>query len=723
MAICCPSSSATCALAELEGYITEILTRSQSEQFAKGNDLDFSYVSAEGGRFRVNVYRKDTGVGRDLPRHSRRSARRSRSWRCRPIVTKLCDYHQGMILVTGSTGTGKSTTLAAMIDHLNQTRRLNIISLEDPIEFVHRSKNSQVIQRELGTHIPSFAEGVRAAMREDPDVILVGELRDAETISMAMTAAETGHLVLGTLHTTSAVKTIDRIIDALPVEEREQTKSFLSQSLLAVVTQILVKTADGRGRKAICEVLVMTKAIAKLIQTDQTHQIPTQLQMGRDLGMQLLDQALLAAITAREIDPDDAYGYAMEKRAVPEVRHRHQHAAEARRHRRHTRRRLQLRRPELNAAPVAEIDALPDRGPGEARLGPALHRRRSAAHPPVRRPHAAAAGQAGRGVRQAGALRDHAASRRWSASRRRTAPTSPTRSPSTGRFRVNVMRQLNGMGAVFRAIPSKALTLDELKMPEAVRQLCRANNGLILVTGKTGSGKSTTLAAMIDDINTRVKGHILTIEDPIEFVHQRKSCLISQREIGVHSPSFAAALHSALREDPDVILVGELRDLETMSIAVTAAEMGILVMGTLHTNGAAPTVDRMINVFPVRQAVARAHHALDLAARRGLAAAAAARRQAGPRGGAGDPGQHAGRLEPDPPGQARPARERHAGRRRIRHAHHGHRDPAAARRAPDHGQRGLQEGHQQGASSRPSRTRAEVTPPRPARGALPACVN
>jgi twitching motility protein PilT len=167
-----------------------------------------------------------------------------------------------------------------------------------------------------------------------------------------------------------------------------------------------------------------------------------------------------------------------------------------------------------------------------------------------------------------------------------------------GRFRVNVMRQLNGMGGVFRAIPSKALTLDELKLPEAVRQLCRANSGLILVTGKTGSGKSTTLAAMIDDINRRVNGHILTVEDPIEFVHERKNCLISQREIGVHSPSFASAVHSALREDPDVVLVGELRDLETMSIAVTAAEMGILVMGTLHTNGAAATVDRMVNVFP-----------------------------------------------------------------------------------------------------------------------------
>jgi len=170
--------------------------------------------------------------------------------------------------------------------------------------------------------------------------------------------------------------------------------------------------------------------------------------------------------------------------------------------------------------------------------------------------------------------------------------------PGVSRFRVNVFRHIGGMGAVFRAIPSKALTLEQLNMPESVRSLCRTNNGLILVTGKTGSGKSTTLAAMIDDINARIKGHILTIEDPIEFVHVRKSCLVSQREVGIHSPGFAEALHSALREDPDVVLVGELRDLETMSIAVTAAEMGILVMGTLHTNGAAATVDRIVNAFP-----------------------------------------------------------------------------------------------------------------------------
>jgi len=170
--------------------------------------------------------------------------------------------------------------------------------------------------------------------------------------------------------------------------------------------------------------------------------------------------------------------------------------------------------------------------------------------------------------------------------------------PDVSRFRVNIFRHLNGIGAIFRAIPSQALTLDKLNMPQVIHDLCEQTSGMILVTGKTGSGKSTTLAAMVDAINKSTKGHILTIEDPIEFVHKTQQSLISQREIGVHSNSFAEALHSALREDPDVILIGEMRDLETISIAVTAAEMGILVLGTLHTSGAAQTVDRIINSFP-----------------------------------------------------------------------------------------------------------------------------
>ena len=298
---------------ELEAYLYEILTNKQQERLVEGHDLDFSYVGDESDRFRVNVFRKATGMGAVF-RHIPGDVPKLDQLKVPPVLKEFCDYHQGMVLVTGSTGTGKSTTLAAMIDHLNETRPLNIISLEDPIEFVHPSKQSQVIQREVGTHVVSFADGVRSAMREDPDVILVGELRDAETISMAMTAAETGHLVLGTLHTTGAVKTIDRIIDALPGELREQTKGFLAMSLKAVVTQVLVKTPDGRGRRAVLEILVNNRAIAKLITTDQTHQIASQLQTGKDLGMQVMDQALLEAINAKEVDPDDAIRFANEKK-------------------------------------------------------------------------------------------------------------------------------------------------------------------------------------------------------------------------------------------------------------------------------------------------------------------------------------------------------------------------------------------------------------------------
>jgi twitching motility protein PilT len=298
---------------ELQAFIDEILSETQRATFASGNDLDFSYMSEGVGRFRVNLFRKLGGIGASF-RVIPSQIPSLDSLGLPPVVKGLTQHHQGLILVTGSAGTGKSTTLAGMIDHLNATRRLNIITLEDPIEFVHRSQMSLVVQREIGTHVGSFAEGVRAALREDPDIILVGEMRDTETITLAMIAAETGHLVLGTLHTTSATKTLDRILDALPAEQRAQGTVFLAQGLRGIVSQTLVRTADGRGRRAIAEVLVMTPAIANLIVSGKIFQIPSMLQTGKDLGMQLMDRALLDALHKKEIDPDDAYRCATDKR-------------------------------------------------------------------------------------------------------------------------------------------------------------------------------------------------------------------------------------------------------------------------------------------------------------------------------------------------------------------------------------------------------------------------
>jgi len=298
---------------ELEGYINEIITESQKEKLLQGHDLDFSYAAKGVGRFRANVFRKLGGIGAVF-RHIPETIPTLKELGLPPVMEKVLDHHQGLILVTGSTGTGKSTSLAAMIDFINLNRQGNIITLEDPIEFVHRSKRCQVVQREVGTHVRSFADGLRAALREDPDIILVGEMRDTETISMAMMAAETGHLVFGTLHTTSTTKTLDRIIDALPIEQRAQAKIFLAQNLHAVMTQVLVKTHDGAARKAVCEVLTMTPAIAKLITDDKIFQIPNQIMTGKSMGMQLLDQALMENLERELIDPDDAYRFAHDKK-------------------------------------------------------------------------------------------------------------------------------------------------------------------------------------------------------------------------------------------------------------------------------------------------------------------------------------------------------------------------------------------------------------------------
>ncbi len=298
---------------EIENLILEILTDEQRQLFNTGNDLDFSYENEEVGRFRVNLYRKLSGIGAAF----RIIAPRIPTFAelgLPNVITQFLHHNQGLVLVTGATGTGKSTTLATMIDWLNKNRRVNIITLEDPIEYVHKSDKALIIQRGVGTHVDSFAGGLRAALREDPDVILVGELRDPETISMAMTAAETGHLVLGTLHTTSAVKTIDRIIDAMPTEQKALAATFLAQHLKGVVSQKLLRTADGRGRKAILEIMFTTNAIANLILSGRVHQIPSALQTGRELGMQLMDQALLDAVQHKIIDPDDAYVHASDRK-------------------------------------------------------------------------------------------------------------------------------------------------------------------------------------------------------------------------------------------------------------------------------------------------------------------------------------------------------------------------------------------------------------------------
>ena len=277
---------------DVHKILYDILNDQQRKIFEENHELDFAIAFGDAGRFRVNAFLQSRGesiVFRTIP-----TVIPSLEELGMPkIVEDLTKKEKGLILVTGPTGCGKSTTLAAMIDLINRKEKCHILTVEDPIEFVHNSKNCLINQRELGHHTHSFANALRSALREDPDVILVGEMRDLETISLALTAAETGHLVFGTLHTSSAPKTVDRIIDVFPPEQQEQVRSMFSESLQAVLTQQLVKRKDGKGRIAALEIMIGTSAVKNLIRENKIAQIPSSIQTGRQYGMQTMDQALI----------------------------------------------------------------------------------------------------------------------------------------------------------------------------------------------------------------------------------------------------------------------------------------------------------------------------------------------------------------------------------------------------------------------------------------------
>lgn len=297
---------------DMQALLYEIMSPAQRAEFEQRHDIDFAYEVADVARFRVNVFRQRKGIGavvRTIPT----KVLTADELNLPESVRRFCQLTKGLVLVTGPTGSGKSTTLAAMVDLINGTRPDHILTIEDPIEFVHANRLGLVNQREIGTHTQSFASALRAALREDPDVILVGEMRDLETISLGLTAAETGHLVFGTLHTNSAAKTVDRIINVFPADEQDQIRSMLAESLRGVVAQQLLRRADGSGRVAALEVLVGTPAVANMIREAKTHQIPSMIQTGKKDGMQLMDQAVLDFLMKQVITPEEAYARAHNK--------------------------------------------------------------------------------------------------------------------------------------------------------------------------------------------------------------------------------------------------------------------------------------------------------------------------------------------------------------------------------------------------------------------------
>ena len=300
------------AQAEIVELISETVTQAQKDELEQRGSIDYSYEAGALGRFRMNVCRHQKGTSA-FCRVISDTIPDLESLGLPRVVTHFTRLRSGLVLVTGAAGTGKSTTLASMLQAINRGRSLNILTLEDPIEYVHVSDKCLVVQREVGTHVPSFKEGLRSALRADPDVLLVGEMRDPETVALALEAAETGHLVLGTMHTRGAAQTIDRIVDAHPSDNQGQIRHSLADNLRAVVSQELIRASDGRGRRVAVEVMVVNFAIQQLIRDGRSFQIPGAITTGRRLGMQLMDQAMLALVRAGEIDPDEAFLRAEDK--------------------------------------------------------------------------------------------------------------------------------------------------------------------------------------------------------------------------------------------------------------------------------------------------------------------------------------------------------------------------------------------------------------------------
>jgi twitching motility protein PilT len=291
---------------DMEALVYEIMEEDWRIKFLDKLDYDFAYEIPGVARFRVNVFWQRKGLGAVL-RTIPATILTADDLGLPEAVRRMCMLTKGLVLLTGPTGSGKSTTLAAMVDLINETRQDHILTIEDPIEFVHENKKCLVNQREIPTNSKSFSAALRAALRENPDVILVGEMRDQETIELGITAAETGHLVFGTLHTNSAPKTVDRIIDVFPADQQEQVRSMLAESLKGVVAQVLLKAKDGKSRMAAWEILVGTSAISNLIRENKIHQIPSIIQTGKKDGMQLLDQHIMEFLMSGKITPEEAY--------------------------------------------------------------------------------------------------------------------------------------------------------------------------------------------------------------------------------------------------------------------------------------------------------------------------------------------------------------------------------------------------------------------------------
>jgi len=574
--------------AEIERFLGTAVSPPLLARFKDEGDLDVGFTLPDGKRFRLNLARQlgqVSIVARSLPSGELKFEELGLP----ATVTRLCDRQRGLVLVTGATGAGKSTTLAAMVHHINKSRAVHIVTIEEPIEYLHKDIKARVTQREVGIDTRSFEVGLKQVLRESPDVILIGELRTPEAMRVALQASLTGHLVLSTLHTVDVAQTLQRMVSTFPEHQAGQVALDLSLSLAGIVAQRLVPRKDGKGRAVAIECLEVTPAAAQLIREQKDAELQDLMTSSNDPTIQTFDQSLLKLYQEGVISQEVGQVHAS-------------HAEEFMLHVKGMTSGVQGMHHQQSQQPTTHLDM-------RSLLYTVTERNASDLHLSVGRPPT---------LRIGGALQPmdlpalSAADVRgllhsiMSVRQRTTYDIEReldfSLSMESGRrYRVNGYFERGHMAAAMRAINSKIPEPSALGLPPALLQLADQPHGLLLVVGPTGAGKTTTLACLIDRINHNRAAHVITIEDPIEYVHGSDRCTIHQREVNSDTHSFASALKYILRQDPDVVLIGELRDLETTSAALTAAETGHLVLATLHTNDAPQTIDRMIDIFPPHQ--------------------------------------------------------------------------------------------------------------------------
>lgn len=568
-------------------FLSKVLSAKQQGIFQEDGDLDFGYTTSQDLRFRINLARQQGGfslIARPLVEGNFQFA----DLGLPDFLKGLTNFKSGIILVTGATGSGKSTSLAAMIHHINLNRAVHIVTIEDPIEFIHRDHKSKVMQREVGTDTSSFHEGLRRVVRQSPDVILIGEMRDKQSIQVALSAALTGHLVLATLHTIDAAQTLQRLMSYFPEYAQGQVAIDLALSLRGIISQRLLPKVGDVGRILACEILTNTPAVSYLLRERNYSQLEDLLRTSTTEDLQSFNRYLLGLVDQDLVSREVALAYSSnrdelqlmlqgmsntaqgiistteEQEQIPDIRQL-----------------LQL----TMAQEASDLHLTTGRMPLMRKNGtlvPLIDHRLTSADMRM-------------------LLNSVMNGRQRSLYELEKEVDFSLGLPTGQRFRVNAYFQRGNMAAALRAIPSYIPRPAAMNIPQEIMKFCNKPHGLILVVGPTGSGKSTTLACMIDQINKTRCCRIITVEDPIEFTHKSLKSTIDQREVYSDTKSFANALKYILRQDPDVILVGEMRDYETVAAALTAAETGHLVFATLHTNDAVQTIDRIIDVFPAHQ--------------------------------------------------------------------------------------------------------------------------